>query len=212
MHCCVRKPWRLIAVDPAMTDPQPRQFSDALFEVVALLESLSIPYVIFGAVAVGVWGRIRSTLDVDFMVLTDDAGLTAIERDAAHAGVPIDRDWLDWNPRRQGIQLRLMLDPFRADIVRTVSAHDAATMERRRRVDWLGRPVWVVSAEDLLLQKLVVQRDYDLADAVTIVEEQRAQLDQVYLRTWAARLGVEDELAYVLGGGTFDFGDSSPAR
>ena len=194
-----------------MSDP-PRQFSDALLQTVDLLESLQISWVIFGAVAVGIWGRIRSTLDVDFMVLTDDAGLASIEAGAALAGVPVDRQWLEWNPRRQGIQMRLMLDPFRADVVRATSAHDQAAVERRRRVDWLGRPLWVVAPEDLLLQKLVAQRDYDLTDAVSIVEEQRGQLDEAYLGEWASRLGVEQELAYMPRGGTFDFGDSRPTR
>lgn len=191
---------------------RPRQFSDGVLQVVELLESLQISWVIFGAVAVGIWGRIRSTLDVDFMVLTGDAGLAAIEAGAAVAGVPVDRQWLEWNPRRRDIQLRLMLDPFRADVVQATSPHDQSAVERRRQVDWLGRPLWFVAPEDLLLQKLVAQRDYDLTDAVSIVEEQRGQLDAAYLHTWAGRLGVEEELTYVLGGGTFDFGGTQPAR
>jgi hypothetical protein len=69
--------------------------------------------------------------------------------------------------------------------------------------------LWVVSPEDLLLQKLRAQRDYDLTDAVSVVEEQRrGGLDETYLDSWARRLGVEQELSYVLGGGSFDFGDA----
>lgn len=195
-----------------MPDPGPRQFSDALLEVASLLESLAVPYLIFGAVAVGIWGRIRSTLDVDFMVLTDSPGLDRVEAAAVAAGIVVDHRWLEWNPQRRGIQVRLVLEPFRADIVRAVSAHDEAAMARRRAIDWLGRSMPVVSPEDLLLQKLTAQRDYDLTDAVSIVEEQRGQLDEAYLDTWARRLGVEQELAYVLSGGAFNFDDGGGAR
>lgn len=193
-----------------MPEPGPEEFSHALFKIVDLLETVGATYFIFGAVAVGIWGRIRATLDVDFMIQTDDAGFGRIEAMAEPLGLTVDRQWLDWNPQRSGVQLRLILEPFRADVVRAIGAHDLASMERRRRVNWRGRPLWVVSPEDLILQKLNAQRDQDLIDAVGIVEEQRGvqrgALDEEYLDLWAGRLGIEQELAYILRGGTFQFG------
>ena len=171
-----------------MPDPGPEEFSRVLFRVGDLLEGLGVPYFIFGAVAVGIWGRIRTTLDVNFLVQTDEEGLS--------------RRWLDWNPLRRGVQHRLILEPFRADVVRAVDVHDRAAMERRRRVTWRGRSLWVVSPEDLILQKVRAQRDYDFSDAVSIIEEQKGRLDEEYLDLWARRLGVEQELAYVMRGGT----------
>lgn len=126
-----------------MPEPGPEEFSWALFKVADLLESLGAPYLIFGAVAVGIWGRVRATLDVDFMIQTDDAGFSRIEALAESAGLAVDRQWLD---------------------------------------------------------------DQDLIDAAGIAEEQRGKLDEAYLDLWARRLGIEQELAYVLRGGTFDFG------
>lgn len=189
-----------------MPEPGPEEFSWVLFKVADLLESLGAPYLIFGAVAVGIWGRVRATLDVDFMIQTDDAGFSRIEALAESAGLAVDRQWLDWNPQRRGVQLRLIIEPFRADLVRALDAHDHASMERRRRVDWRERSFWVISPEDLILQKLKAQRDQDLIDAAGIAEEQRGKLDEAYLDLWARRLGIEQELAYVLRGGTFDFG------
>lgn len=189
-----------------MPDPGPERFSWALFQVADLLESLGAPYLIFGAVAVGIWGRVRATLDVDFMIQTDEADFSRIEALAESAGLAVDRQWLDWNPQRRGVQLRLILEPFRADLVRALDAHDHASMERRRRVDWRGRSLWVISPEDLILQKLKAQRDQDLIDAAGIAEEQRGVLDEEYLDLWARRLSIDQELAYILRGGTFDFG------
>lgn len=185
-----------------MPDPAPEGFSRVLFTVADLLENLGAPHFIFGAVAVGIWGRIRTTLDVDFLVQTDEEGLSRVEATAESAGVEVDRRWLDWNPTRRGVHLRLILEPFRADVVRALGDHDRAAMERRRRVTWRGRSLWVVSPEDLILQKVKAQRDYDFSDAVSVVEEQKGRLDEEYLGLWARRLGVEQELAYVMRGGT----------
>src|SRR3990172_3285972 len=106
-----------------MPDPGPEEFSQVLFKVADLLEGLGAPYMIFGAVAVGIWGRIRTTLDVDFLVQTDEEGLRRLEATAESAGVEVDRRWLDWNPMRRGGQLRLILEPFRADVVRAIDTH-----------------------------------------------------------------------------------------
>lgn len=185
-----------------MPDPGPEEFSRVLFKVADLLEELGAPYFIFGAVAVGIWGRIRTTLDVDFLVQTDEEGLGRLETTAESSGIGVDRRWLDWNPLRRGVQLRLILEPFRADVVRATDAHDRAAMERRRQVRWRDRSLWVVSPEDLVLQKIRAQRDYDFSDAVSVVEEQKGRLDEEYLDLWARRLYVEQELAYVMRGGT----------
>lgn len=206
---CASKRSTLIAgacSGPRMPEPGPEEFSRALFKVTNLIGSADAPYIIFGAVAVGIWGRVRATLDVDVMIRTDDAGLSRVEAAAEAAGVAVDRRWLEWNPQRRGIQVRLILEPYRADVVRAMDAHDHASMERRCHVDWRGHSLWVTSPEDLILQKLKAQRDQDLIDAVGIVEEQRGRLDQQYLDLWARQLGIEQELAYMLTGGKFDFG------
>lgn len=189
-----------------MPEPGPEEFLQALLRVVDLLERAGAPYFIFGAVAVGIWGRVRATLDVDFMIQADDAGFGRIEAVAESLGLTVDRQWLDWNPQRRGMQLRLILEPYRADVVRAIDAHDYASMERRRRIDWRGRSLWVISPEDLILQKLKAQRDQDLIDTVGVVEEQQGRLDEDYLDLWARRLGVWQELSYILGGGKFDVG------
>lgn len=76
-------------------EPPGDEFSRALFTVADLLERLAVPYLIFGAVAVGIWGRIRATLDADFLVGTDGNGLGRVEALADSAGVRVDRQWLE---------------------------------------------------------------------------------------------------------------------
>ncbi|MBI3029297.1 MAG: hypothetical protein HYY64_07305 [Candidatus Rokubacteria bacterium] len=66
---------------------------------------------------------------------------------------------------------------------------------------WGG--LWVVSPEDLVIQKIRAQRPQDLIDSVSIVEEQQGRLDEEHLDLWARRLGVHQELGYILRGGKF---------
>jgi hypothetical protein len=57
-------------------------------------------------------------------------------------------------------------------------------------VKLFGSEVWVVSAEDLILYKLVAYRYKDLGDAEAVLVRRRGQLDLDYLRTWANEIGV----------------------
>ncbi len=62
----------------------------------------------------------------------------------------------------------------------------------------IGIPLWVCSAEDLLLLKLKASRPHDFEDALGIVKNPHLQIDLAYLWTWADRLGLQGELQYVL--------------
>jgi hypothetical protein len=60
-----------------------------------------------------------------------------------------------------------------------------------------GRSVKLVSAEDLILFKLVASRPRDLLDIQDIVFTQ-GELDEAYLRRWAGPLGVASKLDEIL--------------
>jgi hypothetical protein len=59
-----------------------------------------------------------------------------------------------------------------------------------------GRPR---STNDLdFLQKLKVGRPRDFEDAVSVLEQLKDKLDRRYLEHWARKLGVTEELSYIL--------------
>jgi hypothetical protein len=66
------------------------------------------------------------------------------------------------------------------------------------------RPVWLATAEDVVLHKLYWNRitpsDRQLGDVAGVMEVQRGKLDEDYLRHWAGQLGVAPELAAALSG------------
>jgi LPS sulfotransferase NodH len=65
------------------------------------------------------------------------------------------------------------------------SPFDKSALARKCEVDLFGRKIWIASAEDLLIYKLVSWRDRDVVDVHAIVKRQK-NLDAAYLRKWIA--------------------------
>jgi hypothetical protein len=71
-------------------------------------------------------------------------------------------------------------------------------MMRRRRKDVLwGIPVELVTSEDLVLLKLLANRPRDLGD-IEDLRMVQGDLDEAYMRRWAAELGITDRLERAL--------------
>ncbi|NUN48807.1 MAG: hypothetical protein HUU15_08280 [Candidatus Brocadiae bacterium] len=150
------------------------------------LESAQVPYFAYGGVAVALWGNPRETQDVDAVVVTPDAecprivdALTASGFAAANRArdlFPID----GWT--------RLELGGRHADVALGRTPFDRIALDRRVRATIHAVPVWIASAEDLLLYKLIAFRYKDLADAESIVIRQGTGLDRPYLAQWANQI------------------------
>ena len=151
-----------------------------------------------GAVAVGVWGRPRATADIDVTVRVDAAGLEGIVRAAGPLGLDLDRQWREWNPLLRGAHVRLAAAGVVVDAMRPRDSHEEGAVQRRRALTIETRQLWFVAPDDLILMKLKAGRPRDFEDAVSVLAVQREMLDEPYMTDWARRLGIADELAYVL--------------
>ncbi|MBI4606421.1 MAG: hypothetical protein HY721_31030 [Planctomycetes bacterium] len=158
-------------------------FAELFRRFYGLLESLEVEYFAYGGVVVAVWGAPRETVDVDAVVCVKDDDVEDLFPALARAGFsfpeeakrafPID-GWLRTSFRSRHADISLGRTPF-----------DESALTRRRRVKLFGTQIWVASAEDLVLYKLVAHRYKDLGDAETILVRMRGQLDLPYLRKWA---------------------------
>lgn len=70
-------------------------------------------------------------------------------------------------------------------------------MDRRQTVDFENQSIHFVTAEDLILFKLLAHRPRDLGDVADVLFVQ-GQLDENYLHHWADQLGITDRLANAL--------------
>lgn len=160
-------------------------YREVVKRVVALLNSTKVAYALTGALAAGYYGLARSTRDIDFLVAPEEKRLhraiaLAKKRKFRTVGELI---FLPKNFRLESEE------GYRVDFRQAESRHDFQALQRRWRVKLFGRKVWLISAEDLLLQKLTVGRHKDLVDSAAVMIRQKEKLDLNYLRVMASELG-----------------------
>jgi hypothetical protein len=95
------------------------------------------------------------------------------------------------------------------DLLLAESEFQKSAMARRvaRELDGVDGPVEVLHCDDLILFKLLAGRMIDRADAAMLLRENREGINVDYLRTWVARLGLEQELEQIWDEA---FGDEPP--
>ncbi|MCB0061926.1 MAG: hypothetical protein KDE19_07420, partial [Caldilineaceae bacterium] len=92
---------------------------------------------------------------------------------------------------------------FKVDFwVRKNTDYEQTCFQRRFQGTMFGRPVWLTSAEDIILSKLAWYQlspvlDRQLQDVLEVYEIQEHELDQKYLNYWATTLGVFDLLEQI---------------
>lgn len=172
-----------------------------LSTVQAALSSLSIPHCVIGAVALGAWGRMRATHDLDFLVLVDEPNREELIAQLSSSGIMVNQQWLAANPMAKSRVTRFTAHghpDYPLDIVYASDQHECQVLNRAQKTTLLGVSFSVVGPEDLILLKLKASRPTDFDDVISIVKNPHLQLDLAYLWDWADRLGLQGELQYVL--------------
>lgn len=173
-----------------MTTAKPEPAELAVW-IAQQLEGAGVPYAIGGAIAYGFWGNPRGTrdLDVNLFVSADRAG-PALDALIA-AGVRIDRQLALETGRERG-DARVFYEDVPIDLFFvSIPLHEAAA-ERTVEVTLLGRTIRILSAEDLVILKLLFFRGKDVVDIERIVAIQGGRLDRGYVRRWLVDCVGED--------------------
>jgi hypothetical protein len=156
-----------------------------------IFETANIPYFISGGVASSTWGEPRATRDLDVVIQVSDR--TPLAQTLQEAG------YLVAGLTSNTIQITHQQDITTADlIVASDSEWERSRFSRRIWIEELG--LWFISPEDLILSKLRWGRgtsDKQTRDVIGILNV-TANLDLLYLQTWADRLNIQDLLADVL--------------
>lgn len=169
--------------------------------VTSRLDDAGIAYMVTGSLAAGYYAEPRMTRDADIVVelSVSDAPLMAAMFGAEFgadaeliASAIVSRRMFNLIHTTAVVKVDFILrrdEPYRHEEFR-----------RRRRVNFGGVDLWIVSPEDLILSKLYWAKDsrseLQLRDVVGLIAAVPA-LDAAYMTKWAARLGLADLLREV---------------
>ena len=172
-----------------MEEIDPRRL---LIDVVGILERLDIPYAITGGMAVFVWARPRFTANIDIVVLLREEHITLL---VEALGRLSEASYIDADMMRRALLCRgefnfidggtgVKVDFF----VIGGRPFDESQLDRRVAQKILGRRIYFVSPEDLILSKLLrfqLGESAKQREDIESILNMQENLDWKYLKKWA---------------------------
>jgi hypothetical protein len=172
--------------------------------IVAIFESLGIPYFITGSMASIAQGEPRFTNDIDVVA---DIPLNLVP--ALATAFPSPEFYLSEQAVREAITRRFQFNilqissGLKVDVI--IPPDDDFNRARRNRIVRLNidshSTGWFASPEDVILKKLCYYREggseKHLRDSAGLLIVQAERIDNDYLNDWAGKLGVAEELQVV---------------
>lgn len=151
------------------------------------LDEDGLPYGIGGALALGAWGAIRATKDIDMTIFVHEDELPRAFDALERAGVMIDRTNAVRDVSRIGMFKgragRIIVDVF-------ITGHPQYE-EMKRRCSVIEDPTYgrlsFISAEDLCIHKLLYGREKDVIDLERLIARNH-NMDLAYVRGWLTKM------------------------
>ncbi|MBI2092148.1 MAG: hypothetical protein HYY43_02410 [Deltaproteobacteria bacterium] len=172
---------------------------DVLKEVTGRLDKASISYMISGSVAMNFYAQPRMTRDIDIVVILRPENvkdfIALFEKDFY-----IEPDTVKDEVARNGM-FNIIHNKFilKIDfIIQREEKFSQSRFNRRKQIKIDGVKMWIISAEDLILSKLLWAKDslseMQLKDVKNILSVAEG-LDLEYMNKWADELGVRELLS-----------------
>jgi len=171
--------------------------TDLVLRLIAVLDELSIPYILVGSYSSNLYGRERGTKDADFVVVIQSKQLSEV---AAKLG----RDFrVESQTSFETVTMttRYIIDhpgtAFKFELfLLSDDAHDQERFRRRQQVDFEGHPTWLPTPEDVVVTKLRWskggKRSKDVLDVAQVLSVQFGKVDLSYIRRWCNAHGTRE--------------------
>jgi len=161
---------------------QPASASKIAREIAAAIELAGCDYAIGGAIALGFWGRPRSTLDVDLTLFLPPHEIAACVRLLQTVGCDFSADEAARSLTDHGY-CQVEFGGGRIDVFLPLIPFYDEARQRRQTVAIAGQRLMVWDAETLCVFKMMFFRRKDLADVEEILRVQGHRLE----RGWVER-------------------------
>jgi len=177
---------------------------EAIRDFIRLFDSRGVKYAILGGLAARVLGVPRPTYDVDFTIGVSRSDLPSLFDAAEELGYTVPAayraGWIDSVGGIPFVKFGVAIADrcVDIDVFLAESTYLQTVLTRRQReVVEDDEEAWIVTAEDLIILKVLSGRPRDAIDVQDVLFIQ-GDLDRDYMRHWAEKLGVLTNLAEAL--------------
>lgn len=160
---------------------------EQIVAIEAAFVAAEIPHAFGGAQALAYYGTIRATHDIDVNVFVPAGEAEAVFETLSTLGASTRNPGLRHLVARDE-QVRVFWDRTPIDLFFAYDALHESSRERRRRVDFYGDTIHILSAEDLITYKATFDREKDWQDIASILFACDTPLDIDYVRGWLERI------------------------
>ena len=173
--------------------------SEVLRRITTALDRAGIAYMLTGSFASAHHGAPRSTLDIDIVIAASPAQLRTFIQSLPSAEYYADLDTaLEAHKRQSLFNLIDLATGWKIDlIIRKSRAFSLEEFDRRQLVTVQGLPLFVASAEDVVIAKAewskLAQSQRQIEDAAAILRLRWPVLDRSYLEKWISELDLQNE-------------------
>ena len=159
-------------------------------------EMLGIPYMLTGSMAMIEYAMMRMTNDIDIVI-------EVTYSDAEKIIKTFEPDYYVPHGRvRDAISRKFMFNLLHQEtlvkvdcVMRKDNEFQKLAFSHRRKINFSGFDIWIISREDLILSKLnwakTSRSEMQMRDVASII---RNGFDEKYVEEWAQKLGVKDLL------------------
>ncbi len=162
-------------------------FDEKIVVIEQTLESAQIPHAFGGANALAYYGTPRATADIDLNVFVPVSQADRVLDALRSIGVSIVAPEASVRIQRDG-QIRLFWERTPIDVFFAYDPLHESSMQRRRKVDFGGDRIHVLSAEDLIIYKIIFDREKDWRDIAEVIYASNENLDFQYVQDWVTRV------------------------
>lgn len=149
-----------------------------------------IPHAFGGAQALAYYGSVRATHDIDVNVFVSADQAERVLSVLGALGARVEGEAPRVQIARDG-QTRIRWEGTPIDLFFAYDPLHESSLERRRKVDFYGDPIHILSGEDLILYKATFDRDKDWEDIAGMIYAGPERLDFGYVRQFLERIDSE---------------------
>ena len=140
-----------------------------------------VPYALIGGLAVSLRGQTRLTVDVDMVIGCDvPTALDLLKQVSTSPFMPLFSGASEVVQQSMILPLRHRQTGVKLDLAIGTSGFEKQVLERATPIELAKQSIWVATAEDLIIMKVLAGRPQDQQDVDGIARAHRDELEWTY--------------------------------